>query len=106
MILILDDDVGRLEVLQQLLYQHGYQTDTSGVVELEARAGPTTRLVLAYLPVPPKRLAAIGVPVLLMDCTEARLGSWGTAAVSHLSSRAGFDDLLDRIGCLIGPGSK
>lgn len=101
LILILDDDVRRIELLQQRLYRHGYQTETSGVVDLEHRVESKTLLVLAYLPVPANTI--VDVPVLALDRTESQSES---SAVGSLSSLAGFDVLLDRIDSLIGPGAK
>jgi hypothetical protein len=105
-----DNDAARIEFLEARLFQHGYRTDTAVVANLaETILEGKISLVLTYLPLEPERIAARGVPVLVMVSDEVptcNRTDTGNSSVAYLSCFAGSDALVEEIARMIGPGAN
>lgn len=64
--LLVDNDPGRIEYMQNLLFRSGYQIVSASTGELERSLESSPRLVLSFLAIRPEEIAARGIPVLVM----------------------------------------
>lgn len=65
-IVLVDDDSGRVEYLENQLFRAGFQTVTMATGALDAILGNEPCLVLSYVPIPHEEIASRGTPVLVM----------------------------------------
>ena len=107
-ILLVDNDPGRIEYLENLLYRHGYQIVTTVADTLTRGLEGQPNLVVSYVPLQPGDIAARGIPVLMMvpESTVQEYGDASNPTVVYLSRSAGSEELIDNIGSLIGPEGK
>ncbi len=104
LVLIVDDNPGRIEYSEHFLFQNGFQTLALSVDEMKHGIGQREiDLVLTYLPIEPKQFADSGIPVLFMvsDETTARNRvDTSSPPVAYLPVSAGPDALIGKITSL------
>ena len=102
MILLVDDNIGRVEFITNLLFRHGYQVksvmseDLANEILQEKPA-----LILTYIELEPNLIKAPGV--LLVDDVSEEGSTY--PHVIYLPHPVDSSILLDRIDKLIGPGA-
>ena len=65
-IVLVDDDPGRIEYLENVLFRAGFQTVTMATGALDVILGNEPCLVLSCLPIQHEEITSLGTPVLVM----------------------------------------
>ena len=107
LILLLDDDIGRVEFMEYRLVHERYQADVTPVKELEAylrRKQP--KVIVSFLPLEAGVLASHGIPLIMMVGDEVaeqqRVDGPDPPGVVRLSRSGDLDDLFEKIAEFVG----
>ena len=105
-ILLIDNNQGRVEFCRHLFFQNGYLVRSASLDALEENSTlDDVKLVLSYLPFnKPEMVSERGIPVLFMipddSHREENLDS-NNLLVAYASSSENSDTLFEKIGALI-----
>ena len=102
LILLLDDDAGRVEFMEYRLVHEKYQADVTTVKQLEGYLRQKQpKVIVSFLPVDIAVLAAHGIPLIMMvdhDLAEQRRRDGSNSRnVLHFSRSGDLTDLFGKI---------
>jgi hypothetical protein len=101
LILVIDDNPGRIEYLEHLLFQNGFQIHALSVDELKQGIGRREiDLVLSCLSIEPSQFTDRGIPVLFVlsgGASPAEHAEPINSMVAYLPASVGADALIEKL---------
>ena len=105
LILLVDDNRGRIEYFEHVFYHNGYQTRAVTLDKLEQGISQgDVRLVLTYIPFDPKKVTALDIPVISAVPDEYLIEEFSEPSnplVSCMPISASLEALIEKISSLI-----
>jgi hypothetical protein len=103
-VLLVDDDAGRVEYFENLLFRHGYGAHMTSIAGLKAIGREHKySLVLTFVSLEPEQMETLGAPVLVMTADETPAREDHDASgprVQHLAQSASPDELFEAMADL------
>ncbi len=106
LILLIDNNLGRVEYCGYFFFQHGYLVRSATLDDLEEKGTMNgVKLVLSYLPFEPEMVTKQGIPVIFMipdDSPAAQNTTSDDRLVEYISASVSSETLFEKITCMIG----
>jgi hypothetical protein len=106
LLLLIDDNPGRIEYWEYLLFKNEYRVKSVSVNNLEEKgAMDNVKLVLSYIPFEPEKVTKHGIPVLFVIPDGTSVEEYvvpDNLLTAYVSASASSELLLAKISGLVG----